>query len=150
MQTDCYAVCNSARSSIYSGYLTYEKLFKAIPFDNEIYILDVTASSLYNELVTYGSSNFFTRYDTTAFDDNKTYRIAVIDYLALHKGSNRNYNYFPNATIVGKLTKVGYDIYNYRDITREYILSNYSSSLDATMFSKSLSKHNADMLYQNI
>ncbi|MCH5171547.1 MAG: bifunctional metallophosphatase/5'-nucleotidase [Erysipelotrichales bacterium] len=114
-----YAMVNNARATVDSGTVTYGGLYRALPFDNEIFIIDALGSTLKTELEY--DSNFMCRLDSERIDVNKTYRIAVIDYLATHRNSKRDYNYFPGMTIVGKLEKDGYDIYNYRDVTADYI-----------------------------
>ncbi len=115
-----YAITNTGRSNLQSGTITYANLYKSLPFDNEIYILDAKGEDLIKEF-NYSSTHMY-RLDSQAIESSKTYRVAVIDYLALHRDVNRNYNYFPSAKIVGKLTKNG-EVYNYRDITADYIRS---------------------------
>lgn len=116
-----YSVVNNARSSVSSGTVTYGELYRALPFDNEIYIIKTTGTALKKE---FGySSIYMYRENKESLDENKEYTIAVIDYLATHRNSNRDYNYFPGMTILGRLEKSGYDLYNYRDITAEYIKS---------------------------
>ena len=115
-----YAITNTGRSNLQSGTITYANLYKSLPFDNEIYILDTKGEDLIKEF-NFDSTHMY-RIDSQAIESSKTYRVAVIDYLALHRDVNRNYNYFPSAKIVGKLTKNG-EVYNYRDITADYIRS---------------------------
>ena len=140
-----YALCNKARDTIYYGDVTYQDVFKAIPFDNEVYIIDVTGDSLINEL----KYNYMTRIDEEAISSSKTYRIAVIDYLATHRNSARSYDYFPGFTMVGTLQKEDYDIYNYRDITCDY-LRTLGGTITSSNYSSSLNRHNRGLINQDI
>ena len=58
---------------------------------------------------------------------SKYYYIAVLDYLLYHQSEKREYNYFPSAFTSGfdpvPLTKSGVSMYNYRLITRDFLLS---------------------------
>ena len=128
-----YAITNNARATLNAGNLTYSDLFKAVPFDNVVYVIQTKGKYIRNRL------NYFYIYraDTEPLNDNKDYKVAVIDYLALHRGTNRTYNYFNEFTEICRLTKEGYDIYNYREITADYIrkhqqinVSDYSGNLD--------------------
>ncbi len=120
------AMVNTARNSLYSGEITYSELYEAIPFDNIVYVARVKGSEIINE-VKYG--NYFWRVSGVAIESKEYYKIAVIDYLLFHQNSYRNYNYFPSAFESNNnfkpvaLTKNG-QIYNYRQITRDYLLSN--------------------------
>ena len=116
---------NNARSSLSSGDVTYTKLYEAIPFDNVVYVAKVKGSDILNE-ARYDSNSIW-RVTGTKIENNKYYYVAVIDYLLYHQSSNRYYNYFPSAFTSGfepvPLTKVGVDAYNYRLITRDFLLS---------------------------
>ncbi len=140
-----YALTNKTRANISSGSVTYADLFKSVPFDNEIYIMEVKGDDLLKEL----NYNYFTRLDANAIDENQTYTIAVIDYLATHRNSNRQYDYFTEFTIIGTLEKEGYDIYNYREITANYLRS-LSSTVTASEFSSSQTRHSRDLLSSNV
>lgn len=130
-----YSMCNNGRASV-KGNVTYADLYSALPFDNEVFIVKALGSEIRNE-AKY-SSNYIYRINEESLDDTKYYTIAVIDYLALHRNSSRNYDYFPSAEIIGKLTKDGQSIYNYRDITHDYLLKN--SKITASDYSKNLSQ----------
>ena len=125
---------NSARSSL-SGEITYSDLYNAIPFDNVVYVANVLGREILNE-VKYGVS--FWRVDGQAIESNKYYKIAVLDYLLYHQNEKREYNYFPSAFASSNafkpvaLTKEGVEAYNYRLITRDYLLagSGYISIAD--------------------
>ena len=113
---------NTARHDLSSGQWTYADVFEAFPFDNEVYIMDVTGADMVNEIGRYNnnrkdtskwpSNNEFDIYDTQT-----KYRIAVIDYLGVHNNSSREYDYFPssNGQVVATLSK------NYRPILIDYL-----------------------------
>lgn len=96
------AMCNNARVSLQNkSSWKYSDIYEAFPFDNEIYIIEASGKDIVNEL---GYSTIFACVnDTLANQETKTlkrntkYKIAVIDYLAVHTGSTRYYNYFASA-----------------------------------------------------
>ncbi len=112
------AMCNKARSTISSGSLTYSSLYESVPFDNIVYIATVTG----NDLIAEAGYNPIYRVNGAAFEGTKTYTIAILDYLLFHQGSDRSYDYFDDGfTIIGNLSKEGYGIYNYRDVTADFL-----------------------------
>lgn len=142
-----YAITNSGRANLESGNITYANLYRSLPFDNEIYIIKVSGSVLKKELEMNSIS--FYRKDVNALSTNKQYTIAVIDYLAFHRNVSRDYNYFPNLEIVGKLTKTGSSMYNYRDITADFIRQN-SGTLNYRDYLDTVDRHNPGMLTSSI
>ena len=132
------AMVNNARNSLQAGDITYTKLYEAIPFDNVVYIAKVSGRDILNE-AKY-DSNLIWRVTGTKIENlsNKYYTIAVIDYLLYHQNSDRNYNYFPSAFTSGfdpvPLTKSGVDAYNYRLITRDFLLKNGSVNYSTYSF----------------
>lgn len=128
------ALCNNARAYFSEGTVTYSDLYSALPFDNTIYIARVLGSDIINE-VQYCS---VWRVSEEAINPNEYYTIAVLDYLLFHQNSNRDYNYFPSAFTSGftpvALTKDGYENYNYRYITRDFLLGLSGGTLDATLY----------------
>lgn len=137
-----YAISNKGRTDLSAGTLTYGNVYRSLPFDNLVYIIDAKGKDIRREL--RYSSNGMYRLDKNPIEDNKIYRIAVLDYLAFHRDVNRDYNYFPSLSVVGCLTKENYEIYNYRDITCDYLrslngkitINDYQSSLD--VFNRSI------------
>lgn len=137
------AIVNNARAALYSGEIYYPDLYKSLPFDNVIYIAKVLGSDLLNE-VEYGSTyngqksygNSIWRVDGEAIQSGEYYYIAVIDYLLFHQNTSREYNYFPSAFTSGfdpvPLQNNGND-YNYRLITRDYMLNNVVNTTDYTV-----------------
>ncbi len=138
-----YTMCNTSRAELSSGSVTLEDMFKALPFDNEIYIGMVKGSDLYNEM----KYNNFTRLDTAALNKNSTYTVAIIDYLATHRNSYRKYDYFPSFTLTGSLTK-NQTSWTYRNIAMDYFKS--LGSINASDYSSSLPSHDVDQLFQSI
>ena len=141
-----YAITNSGRSDLPSGTITYSNLFKSLPFDNEIYILEVNGNTL-KKVLNYSWIGMY-RADKAAISTSKTYRIAVIDYLAVHRNINREYNYFTTFTYVNKLTMENVEMYNYRDITANYLRS--LETINTSNFSSSLNQFNKSKLSSNI
>lgn len=125
------AMVNTARKSLKGGTVTYSDLYESIPFDNVVYIAKVKGSDIISE-VNYG--NYYWRSSGEAIESDKYYFIAVIDYLLFHQNSNRDYNYFRSAFTSGftpvALTNSNYDVYNYRLITRDYLLNNSINAHD--------------------
>ena len=118
---------NNARNTLQAGEITYSELYEAIPFDNVVYVVQVSGKDIINE-ARYDSNSIW-RVSGRAIANNsgQYYTIAVIDYLLYHQNSNRQYNYFASA-FPGKgepiaLTKEGEVIYNYRLITRDFLLA---------------------------
>lgn len=140
-----YALCNTGRADLSSGTLTYAQLYKALPFDNEIYILEVSGDDLLKEL------NYTSMYrvNKKPFDEKKTYRIAVLDYLAFHRNEYRMYDYFPSLKIIGKLEKKGQNNYNYRELTADYMRT-FSKEINASDYGNSIPCHNKELLFTSI
>lgn len=117
-----YAVTNYSRATLDSGTITYANLYKSLPFDNEMYIVSVLGSDLRTQ-AGY-DSNFVYRVNSESLRDNQRYTIVVLDYLAFHRNASRKYNYYPSLEYIGKLSKTGVDLYNYRDVAAEYFRKN--------------------------
>lgn len=138
-----FAYCNQGRGSLYSNAWTYADLYRVFPFDNEVYIMDITYSELQNEVLRYNniyvSPNF-----NGSLTNNRTYKIACLDYLAVHTNSSRYYDYFPESA--GKTQAVLKN--NYRVILKDYLKNNHfndgrelnanSYKGDVSWFSKNL------------
>ena len=147
------AMINNARNSLQQGQITYTELYEAIPFDNVVYIAEVSGKDILNE-AKYDSNSIWRVSGTKIEDsDSKYYRIAVIDYLLYHQNAYRNYNYFPSAFKSGRpepvpLTKAGVDAYNYRLITRDFLLA--KGSVNYSTYSFDNSNTNKDLLTEKI
>lgn len=129
------ALTNQARNSLNGGEVTYTQLFNSLPFDNIVYIAEVSGQELLRQ-ASYGN---FWRVTEEPITNSGTYTIAVIDYVLFHQNSSRQYDYFPSAFANGKqpipLVTEENPLLNYRDITKAYLLklgtvnsSDYSNS----------------------
>lgn len=131
------AICNKGRAEIASGPLTYGDLYSVLPFDNLIYIAEVSGSDLFKE----AQYNYIYRVREGSFSSSGTYTIAVIDYLLLHQSEAKRYDYFSDGfTVKGVLTSEDTDLYNYRDITADYIRS--VQNVDANEFMSTTNRNN--------
>lgn len=126
------AMQNKQRASIAQGEVTYRDLYKAMPFMNKIYIVDILGEDIlkeakYNE--TYSES-------ITSINKNEIYRIAVIDYLLFHQDTQKEYDYFSH---LGTSSGV---IINYYDeipvdITYDYIQNTLHGQIVASDYNGS-------------
>ena len=115
---------NNARHNLGSGEWTYADVFAAFPFDNDVYIMDVTAEEMINEVGAYNyvRKNMEIWPDSFDISNKQTkYRIAIIDYLGVHTNERRNYDYFPdcNGEVVATLNQ------KYRPILINYLKSHH-------------------------
>lgn len=139
------AMCNKARSSLYGNSITYGSLYSALPFDNIIYIVEVSGIDVFNE----AQYNSIYRVREGSFSRSSRYTIAVLDYLLVHQNMNRDYDYFPNGfEIKGALTKEGEDIYNYRDITADFLRE--KKTIQASFYSSNNARNNSSLLGQSV
>lgn len=139
------AICNQGRASLGGGEVTYSDLFSAVPFDNQVYILEVPGK----ELVSRADRNFMYRVNPNAFSDTETYTAAVIDYVATHRSTNREYDYFLTANWdTAYIFKEGDEIPNYRDITADNLRE--LKTLNTDDYDSSLVRYNAGYLNQNV
>ncbi len=148
------AICNNARNSLSSGSLTYSDLYNAIPFDNVVYIARVSGKDIIKEMGYGGQSMWRVSGNAIEDSDSVYYTVAIIDYLLYHQNANRNYNYFPSAFRNGAttpipLTKDGVDIYNYRLITRDFLLKT-SGTLNVSPYTSTNNRTDASKLTQSV
>lgn len=129
------AMINQARATLNGGGVTYTQLFHSLPFDNIVYIAEVSGSDLLKQ-ANYGN---FWRVTSEPIVAKGTYTIAVIDYVLFHQNSSRQYDYFPSAFENGKtpipLVTEENPLLNYRDITKAYLLQ--IKSVSASDFTSS-------------
>jgi 2',3'-cyclic-nucleotide 2'-phosphodiesterase (5'-nucleotidase family) len=99
---------NGGRNTLASGDLTFRDLYRSFPFDNSIVLMDVSALDLLGE--TQGSNCFYnpTHLTKPVALSSLTYRVAVIDYMALHQNASHKLNYFPSQTNVTILSSTEY------------------------------------------
>lgn len=119
-----FSYLNYARDTITAtgGVLTYEDIYTAFPFDNIIYIIEASGQELYDEVMSWNYACFSDDFvnNGKGFDIDGTYTIAVIDYVAFHTDTNRNYNFFPdnNGNYIDTLDD------NYRIILKNWLKDN--------------------------
>lgn len=133
-----YAVVNGARNALQNKVVTYEDLFRAFPFDNKVFVLEVKGSELRTNL----SKNYFYRLDPNKLEDTKTYTCAIIDYVALHRNNNRDYDNFTDITILDTYEKEGQQLYAYRDVCADWLLSLEGQEIDTSLFTNGSNTHN--------
>jgi len=113
-----FAGGNNARSSFYATsangkkYIAYADLYKGLPFDNQIIIGTVTGRDIIREipyLYIYREST------SVKVEASKTYKVALLDYVATHRNANREYDYYPSFVQTDIIEDT------YRDITAEYL-----------------------------
>ena len=120
----CLSFLNEARNGLPSQSWTYSDLYESFPFDNKVYIAEITGSEFLNEIVNwnyiYRSPSFTSNY----IDPNGTYKIAVIDFIYLHTNKNRYYDFFPTTggTSTTMLSKT------YRVILKDWLVANQYNS----------------------
>ena len=68
------------RTGIDAGEVTYADLFQILPFENEVYIITMSGSTLKNYLQNPGSI-YYWGIGTDAIEDEQEYNIAIVDYL---------------------------------------------------------------------
>ena len=142
------AYVNQARQYFNLSSWTYANLYQAFPFDNVVYIVDISYNEMKKQISSYNSYNNV--YRSPSFDGTltpgQTYRIATIDYLFFHTNSNRYYDYFSDT----KGQYVGYLDDNYRIILRNFLRNNgYKTGtlLKADDFSSSLTSFSREFIY---
>ena len=130
---------NVSRSYINKSTWTYSDIYQSFPFDNEVYLIEVSGYEIRDEIVNYNNVYIPSGQYRDIKLSNK-YLIATIDYLAFHTNERRFYDYFPdnNGNYIAKL-----DL-NYREILRNYLLDNNFNSgvtLSSGDYSSRLSNH---------
>ena len=137
-----FSYVNEARSNLTGTSWTWANIYEAFPFDNVIYIIEVSGKEIVNEIKKYNNICFSPTYDRK-FDMNSKYKVACLDYLAFHTNSSRYYDYFPdnNGAYIGTLSK------NYREILRDWLKANgYNSGklLTSGEFASSVDEFNKE------
>lgn len=120
-----FSYCNNTRAVLNSGTWTFEDLYSALPFDNEIYIVEITGEDIFDEVRGYNSIYASDTWDRN-IDFNATYKVAILDYLLFHNNVNKQYDYFPHADFeharaVTKTVNLEEVPINYREITRWWL-----------------------------
>ena len=131
------AMQNKQRASVSRGQVTYRDLYKALPFTNIVYVVEVPAEDIireaaYNE--TYSGPNA-----PASLESGKTYKIAVIDYLLFHQNDRKEYDYFPSmGSGQGEVLRFYEEIPV--DITFSYIKNTLQGTIDAGKYDGSRSR----------
>ena len=113
------SICNQTRTSLTDSSLTYGGLYNACPFDNTVYIMDLTGKEI-RDMPSW--CNTYLGVDSeTNIVLGQTYKCAVLDYLGEHANSSRNYDYFPDAATKPHSSKLNN---NYRVLTRSWLIAN--------------------------
>ncbi len=128
------AMENSQRANLGPGLITFRDIYKASPFTNNITILKATGADIIRE----ASANHTYTGDPETYktlNANDFYTIAVIDYLAYHQNSYKEYDYFRslNSGNGGEILAEYEDYPNY--ITHEY-LKTLEGTVNASDFSQ--------------
>ena len=126
---------NNARNELKNGAITYTELYEAIPFDNVVYVAEVAGRDIIN-MASRSANSIWRVTGNKIMNTSQRYTIAVIDYVLYHQNSNREYDYFPSAFTGSNqpvaLTKNGEQAYNYRLITRDFLLK--QGTVDASLY----------------
>lgn len=127
-----FAYTNSGRASHYNTTMTYSDLYNIFPFDNTIPVIQVTGRAAANMLrfrnnIYRANPNLPIRYEGV-------YKVACIDFLAFHCDNNRNYDNFPQIEVLGYLKKNN-EAYCYREILKDYLISNPEKTFNADDYS---------------
>ena len=138
---------NKARQTKYeTSRWTYADLYDCFPFDNIVYIADITGREFKYEVKKYNNIYRSSLFTDESIDDNKTYKIAVIDYVYFHTDENtRYYDYFSQTGGSSTTTLQK----NYREILRDWLIENHYNTgtlLNASNYSSNLWQHNRNQL----
>lgn len=129
-----FAVCNYARTVFRGTELTYRDLYKCFPFDNEIMLMDVSSQRGLTSI----SYNMSYREDTSkSIHSSSTYKVAVVDYVALHQDSEREFDYFPEAASAEVFTLSNGEAPIYREILKDYLKNNPTKQFNASDYTDS-------------
>ena len=130
-----FACSNYARTSFSGTTFTYRDLYKCFPFDNQIILMNVSSTNG----IRYIGWNYAYRGDTSLYPEaGNSYKCAIIDYVALHQNSRREFDRFPDA-------EHGYTVFtdslgntpNYRDILYSYLKANPTKIFSSSDYSSS-------------
>ena len=127
------AIQNSQRANVASGTVYYRDLYKAMPFMNRIVIAQVIGSDLKNE-ANLNCTYVGEAYRNLDVDDDKTYLVAVIDYLFYHQDGNKQFNYFRGLNSGKTYMVAEYEDYP-ADITYYYCKDNLGGTINGNLYS---------------
>ena len=127
------AIQNSQRANVASGTVYYRDLYKAMPFMNRIVIAQVIGSDLRNE-ANQNCTYVGEAYRNLDVDDDKTYLVAVIDYLFYHQDGNKRFNYFRGLNSGKTYMVAEYEDYP-ADIAYYYCKDNLGGTINGNLYS---------------
>ncbi|MBQ0009263.1 MAG: bifunctional metallophosphatase/5'-nucleotidase [Firmicutes bacterium] len=127
-----FAYTNSGRASHYNTTMTYSDLYNIFPFDNAVPIIEVTGREAAN-MLRYRNNMYRANPDLEIRYEG-VYKVACLDYLAFHCNSDRDYDFFPGAKVLGYLTKND-ENYTYREILKDYLLANPEKTFESSYYS---------------
>ena len=141
--------CNQARkgkySSEYGSSWNFADLYDSFPFDNVVYIANVTGREFKREIKKYNNFYRSSSFTDTTIVDSQTYKIAVIDYVYFHTNSSRDYDYFNETGGTSTVTLEK----NYREILRDWLINNHyntGTQLKSSSYYSSLWQHDRTQL----
>lgn len=125
------AIENKQRATLPEGRVSYSQLYKCTPFTNNIVLMNVLGSEIKRQakysVIYVGDPSLFAN-----LNDDQTYLVAVIDYLAYHQDTKKRYNYFPGLNSGEDTIVKEYEDYP-MDISFEY-LKTLGEHIDASLF----------------
>lgn len=101
-----FVLNNTGREYIPAGEVNYTQLSDAFPFFNKIVIMRASGS----DIKSTAKSGGFYMPNIITIDSSKTYIVATYDYLAYHKSSTRQYDYFESFSVIKEYDKYPLDI----------------------------------------
>ena len=139
---DCSYV-NMPRHYLPSGQWTFADVFEAFPFDNTIYIIEITADDYRNEIVNY---NWICKSNTEpiTLSPTETIKVACLDYLAWHTNSNRYYDYFPSVAKYTDISAVPTLSKTYRNILVDWLAAHDYDKEGHTLYFNDFDNNNPE------
>lgn len=135
---------NTARHYLPKGSWTYADLYESFPFDNTVYIVEVSGYDVLNEIKNWNNVYFSPTFDKK-INRNQKYKIAVLDYLLYHTNRYRYYDYFESFNGVANVHLSD----NYRVILRNWLINNgynKGKNLNPNNYKSSLDSYNRNLL----
>ncbi len=135
-----FSYCNQARHYLPRGTWTYADIYEAFPFDNDIYIFEITKNEYINQVM---SDSWICKDKDTpiTLSDNKTITIATIDYIAFHTNTRRYYDRLPSIDNKPIEEHIKLDK-NYRTILKDWLLENQYNQGGHTLYASDFRSSN--------
>ena len=135
-----FSYCNQARHYLPRGTWTYADIYQAFPFDNDIYIFEITKNEYLSQIMSDG----WICKDENApitLSNNETITIATIDYIAFHTNTRRYYDRLPSIDNKPIEQHIKLDK-NYRIILRDWLLENQYNQDGHTLYASNYRSNN--------